>query len=184
MATVSLKDKWGMSYPGDERREECSRYQDGLGKGRGAWCIEGTCNILVWLTSKKQECRPREVRGHEVKGQQCMIWETAMQGLREVYLSLEGTPIARLWSAQLRNHSSTTRQIWMIRAQGVYRKTQLKCQFLGEDFLDHPNFHENQGILYSPTSGIPKALRRARLLMRLCMLSQSIVSNFLRPHGL
>ena len=124
MATVSLKDKWGMSYPGDERREECSRYQDGLGKGRGAWCIEGTCNILVWLTSKKQECRPREVRGHEVKGQQCMIWETAMQGLREVYLSLEGTPIARLWSAQLRNHSSTTWQIWMIRAQGVYRKTQ------------------------------------------------------------
>ena len=24
----------------------------------------------------------------------------------------------------------------MVRAQGVYRKTQLKCQLLGEDFLD------------------------------------------------
>ena len=72
----------------------------------------------------------------------------------------------------------------MVQAQGVNRKTQLKCHLLGEDFLDHPNFHENQGILYSPPSGIPKALRRVRLKMHLCMLSHPVVSNFLQPHGL
>ena len=77
-----------------------------------------------------------------------------------------------------RNHSSTTQQIWMVRAQGVYRKTQLKCQLLGEDFLDHPNFQENQGILYSPPSY--KTLRRARLIMRLCMLSQ-LCPTFCNP---
>ena len=107
-----------------------------------------------------------------------------MHGLSEVCISPEDSPIARLWSAQLRNNNSITQQIWMAQAQGVYRKTQLKCQLLGEDFLDHPNFHENQGILYSPPSGIPKALRRVRLKMHLCMLSHPVVSNFLQPHGL